>query len=393
MRARAPLFLLLLCLLPAGGEPAPAPASIQIVSPPPGQPVFGEVEIRAEVRGAVRRVEFFVDNLRVGIAEAPPWRVVIDVGNDNTEHSIEAVAYGAAGPIGSAKVQTLRLQVDDEIEVGLQQLYVIVERGGVRAGDLTRQDFTILDDGLPQEIITFERGEIPFTAVLLVDSSTSMAGSRLRTAIDGARSFVGGMKRLDEAKMILFSDRVLLETPFTSVPSILTLGLSNAEAGGGTALNDALYVGLKRLEGRQGRRVVILVSDGVDIESVLPMEQVQRSARQGHVVLYWLRLRRLGEDTLPLMEIYSSWRDGEGHRREMELLRSAVLESGGRIETLDNLDQIQTALQKLLRELRDQYVLGYYPSQSKGRGSWHDLDLRVRGEGLQVRTQEGYLER
>jgi Ca-activated chloride channel homolog len=396
MRGRAFLVLLLLCLSPGSGEPAAAPAAppaVQIVSPPPGQPVFGEIEIRAAVRGAVRKVEFYLDNLRVGVVEAPPWRVVVDVGNDNAEHSIEVVAYGAAGPMGSATLQTLRLQVDDEIEVGLQQVYVIVERGGQRANDLKREDFTILDDGVPQEIITFERGEIPFTAVLLVDSSTSMAGSRLRTAVDGARSFVAGMQRLDEAKMILFSDRILLETPFTSVPSILTLGLSNAEAGGGTALNDALYLGLKRLEGRQGRRVVILVSDGVDIESVLPMEQVQKSARQSHVVLYWLRLRRLGEDTLPLMEIYSAWRDGEGHRKEMELLRSAVLESGGRIETLDSLDQIQTALQKLLRELREQYVLGYYPSQFKGRGAWHDLELRLHGDGLQVRTQEGYLER
>ena len=384
------LILLLSLLLWA--SPSAAAPSVRIVSPPPNQPLFGAVEIRAEVTGAaVSRVEFYLDSLRVGVAEAPPWRIVVDVGQQNAEHSIEVVAHGPSGPIGSANLRTLPLQIDDEIEVGLQQLYVVIDRGGQRANDLTREDFTILDDGVPHEIITFERGEIPFTAVLLVDSSTSMAG-RLRTAVDGAKTFVGGMKRLDEAKMILFSDRVLLETPFTSVPSILTLGLSGVQAQGGTALNDALYLGLKRLEGRQGRKVVVLVSDGVDIESVLTMEQVQKVARQSNAVLYWLRLRRMDE-ILPQSEIFSAWRDGEGHRREMELLKSAVLESGGRIETLDNLEQIQTALQALLQGLREQYVLGYYPSQSKGRGTWHDLELRVRGEGLQVRTQEGYLER
>ncbi|HEX6864787.1 MAG TPA: VWA domain-containing protein [Thermoanaerobaculia bacterium] len=384
------LGLLLLLLLWA--SPSQAAPSVRIVSPPPNQPLFGEVEIRAEVTGAaVSRVEFYLDSLRIGVAEAPPWRIVVDVGQQNAEHSVEVVAYGPSGPLGSASLRALPLQIDDEIEVGLQQLYVVVDRGGQRANDLTREDFTILDDGVPQEIITFERGEIPFTAVLLVDSSTSMA-SRLRTAVDGAKTFVGGMKRLDEAKMVLFSDRILLETPFTSVPSILTLGLSGVQAQGGTALNDALYLGLKRLEGRQGRKVVVLVSDGVDIESVLPMEQAQKIARQSQAVLYWLRLRRLDE-ALPQTEIFSAWRDGEGHRRELELLKSAVLESGGRIETLDNLEQIQTALQALLRELREQYVLGYYPGQSKGRGTWHDLELRVRGESLQVRTQEGYLER
>jgi Ca-activated chloride channel family protein len=384
----------LLVLLLLWASPSQAAPSVRIVSPPPNQPLFGEVEIRAEVTGAaaVSRVEFYLDSLRVGVAEAPPWRIVVDVGQQNAAHSVEVVAYGPSGPIGSATLRALPLQIDDEIEVGLQQLYVVVDRGGQRANDLAREDFTILDDGVPQEIITFERGEIPFTSVLLVDSSTSMAGSRLRTAVDGAKTFVGGMKRLDEAKMILFSDRILLETPFTSVPSILTLGLSGVQAQGGTALNDALYLGLKRLEGRQGRKVVVLVSDGVDIESVLTMDKVQKIARQSQAVLYWLRLRRIDE-ALPKTEIFSAWRDGEGHRRELELLKSAVLESGGRIEMLDNLEQIQTALQALLRELREQYVLGYYPGQSKGRGTWHDLELRVRGEGLQVRTQEGYLER
>lgn len=385
------LLLLLACLFPA---PADAAAQVRIVSPPPNQPLFGEIEIRAEVSGAsVSKVEFYLDSLRIGVVEKPPYRVLVDVGQQNTEHSIEVVAYGPGGPLGSASLRTLRLQVDDEIEVGLQQLYAVVEAGGRRLANLTREDFTILDDGVQQEIITFERGEVPFTAVLLVDSSTSMAGDRLRTALDGAKSFAGKMNRLDEAKLLLFSDRILLETPFTSVPSILSLGLSSVQAQGGTALNDALYLGLKRLEGHQGRKVLILLSDGVDIESVLPMEQVQRIARQSQSLVYWLHLGA-GTQEAQNFQIFSAWRDGVGHARELELLRSTVLESGGRIVPVASIDQVGTALETLLRELRDQYVLGYYPSTSKGRGTWHDVELRVRGvEGNQVRTQEGYLER
>lgn len=384
----APLLLVLAGLLPAD-----AFAQVRIVSPPPNQPLFGAVEIRAEVSGGpVSRVEFYLDSLRIGVVEKPPYRVVVDVGQQNTEHAIEVVAHGPAGPLGTANLRTLRLQVDDEIEVGLQQLYAVVEAGGRRVSELTRDDFTILDDGVPQQIITFERGEVPFTAVILVDSSTSMAGDRLRTALDGAKGFAGKMNRLDEAKLLLFSDRILLETPFTSVPSILSLGLSSVEAQGGTALNDALYLGLKRLEGHQGRKVLILLSDGVDIESVLPMEQVQRIARQSQSLLYWLKLGEDNQET-PHMQIFSAWRDGVGHAREIELLRSTVLESGGRIVPLASVDQVASALETLLRELRDQYVLGYYPSTSKGRGTWHDVELRVRGEGMQVRTQEGYLER
>ena len=391
------LLLLLACLLPAPASAAPASsAQVRLVSPPPNQPLFGQIEIRAEVSGAaVTKVEFYLDSLRIGVVEKPPYRVLVDVGQQNTEHSIEVVAYGPAGPLGTASLRTLPLQVDDEIEVGLQQLYAVVELGSRRVSDLTRDDFTILDDGVPQEIITFERGEVPFTAVLLVDSSTSMAGDQLRTALDGAKRFAGKMNRLDEAKLLLFSDRILLETPFTSVPSILSLGLSSVEPQGGTALNDALYLGLKRLEGHQGRKVLILLSDGVDIESVLPMEQVQRIARQSQSLVYWLRLGGSTQET-PHMQLFSAWRDGVGHAREIELLRSTVLESGGRIVPLASVEQVASALETLLRELREQYVLGYYPSTSKGRGTWHDVELRVRAdrlEGAQVRTQEGYLER
>ncbi len=389
---------LLLGLLPAlQPAPAAAQAQVRIVSPPANQPLFGEVEIRADVRGApVSRVEIYLDGIRVGVVESPPWRMLVDVGQRNQEHTIEVLAHGPGGPVGSAVLRTLPLQVDEEIDVGLQQLYVIVERGGRRVTDLTRDDFVVLDDGVPQPLSTFELGEIPFTAVLLLDASTSMAGSRLRTAADGAKSFVAGMTRLDEAKLMLFSDSILLETPFTSVPSILTLGLSNVEPRGGTALNDAIYLALKRLEGTQGRKVVVLLSDGIDIESILPMEQVQAIARRTHAVLYWLRLKRYNEDAVPFVDIFTAWRDAEGHRRQIDLLRSTVLESGGRIDTLDSLEQVKPALETLLRELRDQYVLGYDPSGSKGPGAWHDLELRIRperGTGYQIRTQEGYVEK
>lgn len=413
MRALRLLSLLLLVLTLAplppllaqapAQKPARAPRAPQVVlvSPLAGQPLYGEVEIHVEVRGAgvpVRKVEFYFDSVRVAVDETPPFRTVVDAGQHNAEHFIDVVAHGPAGPIGSTSLRSLPFQVDEEIEVGLRQLYVVADRNGRRVTDLERGDFTVLDNGVPQSLITFERGEIPFTAALLLDASVSMTGGLLETALEGVKAFTRRMNRLDEAKLLLFSDRVLLETPFTSVASILTLGLGDVKAEGGTALNDALYLALKRLEGRQGRKVLVLLTDGVDVESVVAMEQAQRSARQSQAVLYWLRLRREGEvDNGPLQQIYTAWRDAEGHRRELDLLRSTILESGGQILTLDRVEQVEEALATILHELRDQYVLGYYPSQTSGSGSrsdgWHDLEVRVRGEGVKIRTQEGYLEK
>lgn len=393
------LWVLLLLLLAAPAA-AQLPPRVVILLPPAGQPIFGGTEIVLDVeRGGlgIEKVEIFFDNVRVGVLSRPPWRTIVDAGQENAEHHIEVIVHDTRGTTASAEVRTPRLQVDDEIDVDLQQLFVTIESNGRRQEGLTREDFTILDDGVPQTIATFEGGDIPFTAVLLLDASSSMSGPRLRTAVDGARSFVQSMNRLDEAKVLLFSDQVRKETPFTSVPSILTLGLGDVEAGGGTALNDALYVGLKRLEGRLGRKVLILLSDGVDVESVLPMEQVRAIARRDQVVLYWLWLRREGETTDDPgkgPQYYSAWRDAEGHHSQRTQLRDAVLESGGRIEPLDGIEQLRAKLDSILHELRDQYVLGYSPTNLRGSGTRHKVDVRLRsGSGLKVRTQEGYVEK
>lgn len=388
------VLLLLLLALPAAAQ---LPPRIVILQPAGTAPAFGGTEIVLDVEAGgspVTRVEVFFDNVRVSVLHRAPWRTVVDAGQENAEHHVEVIVHDARGATASAQVRTPRLQVDDEIDVELQQLFVTVEGNG-RQG-LTREDFAILDEGAPQSLVTFEGGDVPFNAVLLLDASASMTGDRMHTAVDGARSFVQSMNRLDEAKVILFSDQMRKETPFTSIPSILTLGLGDVEAGGGTALNDAIYVGLKRLQGRLGRKVLILLSDGVDVESVLPMERVRAIARRDQVVLYWLWLRREGDEDDPLQGplYFSSWRDARGHLKEREQLKATVLESGGRIEPLDDVEQVRGKLDAILHELRDQYVLGYSPSTHRGSGTWHKVDVRLRnGSGLRVRTQEGYVEK
>ena len=388
--------ILLLLALPAAAQ---LPPRVVILQPGATAPLFGAAEIVLDLEpggSPIAQVEVFFDNVRVGVLERPPWQIIVDAGQENSSHHIEVIAHDTRGAAASAEVRTPRLEVNEEIDVELQQLFVTIEGNDQRRAGLTREDFTILDDGVPQSIGTFETGDIPFTAVLLLDASASMSGDNLRIAADGARSFVQSMNRLDEAKVVFFSDQIRKETPFTSVPSILTLGLGGLEAGGGTALDDALYLGLKRLEGRLGRKVLILLSDGVDVESVLPMERVRAIARRDQVVLYWLWLRREGDTDDPLAGplYFSSWRDAKGHQKEREQLRAAVIESGGRIEPLDRVEQVRGKLDSILHELRDQYVLGYSPSAHRGPGTWHEIELRLRdGAGFKVRTQDGYVER
>ncbi len=135
----------------------------------------------------------------------------------------------------------------------------------------------------------------------------------------------------------------------------------------------------------------MLLSDGVDVESVLSIDAAQAIARR-QVTLYWLRLRGdtdggKGKKIL----INSAWRDAPGHQRELDHLRAAVLGSGGRIADLAGVEEIPATLTALLSELRDQYVLGITPRRTSGKGSWHPVRVEVRG-GLVPRTQDGYFE-
>ena len=292
------------------------------------------------------------------------------------------------GATATSSVRTPALRSDMEVEVGLRQLYVTAERQGQRVLDMTREDFTITDDGRRQQIITFERGDVPFTAVVLVDASLSMKGHRLRTALEGAQALVDGMLPLDQAKLVLFSDRLLHETPFTSFPSVLGVGLSGVAAQGGTALNDHLYLALRRLQDGQGRRVVILLSDGFDVESALDIEQVRKAPGLNRALVYWIRLHQ-GEMNSD-RTYFSAWRNGEGHRRQFDLLGQTVLDSGGRIEIPTDMSAVKDSFVRILNELRNQYVIGYYADPVHEDGRWRRIKVEAPHAGVKLRARTGY---
>ena len=365
-------------------------------SPDPFVPAIGEAEIKAVVSTdlPIERVAFYVDGVVMGEVKEPPYTLKVDLGDDVGEHTFSVVAYAVSGATGRGEISTPGIQINEEVAVNLQQFYVTVSRGGERIQDLTQEDFEIVDEGKTQELITFARGDIPFTALVLLDSSLGMKGSKLRSALGGAREFFTGMQTLDEGKLLVFSDRILHSTPFTTFPAVLTAGLGAVRAKGGTALNDHLYVAFKELERRQGRRVVILLSDGVDSHSILSMKEVLERARRSQALVYWLRLpyggaRRATEE---LPNLRSAWRSVEEYQQEFSLLQATVEESGGSVYLLASEDEIEPAFRSIREELRDQYVLGYYPSNPRRDGSWRRVRIKVQRSGVEVRGRDGYVD-
>ncbi len=373
---------------------------VAITSPPPGQPIFGPVDFEVDVYPpeSFSRLEFLVDGLIVGEFEADPdevtdgrIRIRTDVGQENREHRFEVRAYSPSGQRVDALLVSPAIHVDGEVTAELQQLYVTVTSSGGnrRILDLTEDDFAIIDNRDRQELVTFARGDVRLTAAILIDSSISMKGERLRYALRGATTFVDGIRPIDDASILLFSDRLLHATPFSHEPDVLTAGFAGLKAAGGTALYDHLYLALKQLEHQQGRRVVVLLSDGIDSHSTLKVDDITWLARRSRALIYWLRT---GSRSEALRSRSSAWKNPDTYRSEYEQLTRTVLETGGRIVTLKQIQDAEDAFRQILEELREQYVLGYYPTVSRGDGSWHRVTVRVRRNGLLVRTRGGYLD-
>lgn len=369
----------------------PGQVAVTIHAPSPGSPVFGTVEVVVGVEAdqELAEVALVVDEgKRLRLTE-PPWRFRVDLGDDNREHSFEVVARTLEGEIGQSSLRTPAIHVDEEFDLELQQLYVTVTRDGSRVLDLQQEDFSIRDNGVLQQIGTFARGDVPITAAVLVDSSESMKGERLDGALRGAKAFVDGMKDLDEAMLMLFSDRVVRATPFTGDSAELLGALEGVRPGGNTSVNDHLYLALKMLESRQGRRVIVLFTDGADLHSVLDMDDVMWKARRSQALVYWIVLLDRGAANTSYI---TAWRGKDDNARQLQGLARISEQTGARVIGIRNIEDTGPAFREILAELREQYVLGFYPSSSQDDGKWHEVKVGASRQGVEVRAREGYVD-
>ena len=368
---------------------AAAAVVVSVRSPREGASVFGEVEVEVEVitTAEVVSVEIRVDGKVAAHLTEPPYRTVVDVGDENRSHTFEITALDATGESDTRTVVTRAIAIDDEVSLSLQQLYVTVTRDGRRVLDLDPDQFEVLDNEQRQTAVTFERGDVPLTAAILIDSSLSMEGDALTAALTGARSFVEGMGELDEAKVMVFSDRLLATTPFTGDPGVVSAIMDGVRSAGSTAINDHLFLSLKELEVRQGRKIIVLLSDGLDVDSLLEMKDIDWKIGRVQSVLYWIR-PVWGAD---LERRHASvWRNATEQRREIDALAQAVETSGGRTISLEHIADAAAAFRDVLQEQREQYVIGYYPSVDRDDGSWHRVEVRVAAPGVAVRARGGY---
>ncbi len=252
----------------------------------------------------------------------------------------------------------------------------VIDSAGRLAPDLDKSDFTVLDDGKPVELTTFSNASLPFTVVVMMDTSASMTNN-LEFLNRAAEQFLIRLLPVDRAQVGAFNDKIQFSGRFTNDRDELIAALDDLQFGNPTRLNDAIDASLNALERVEGRRVILMFTDGEDTASKTSFRTVLERARDEEVMVYGIGLE-------------SEYFDGVRVRRSRPSrdLRKIADETGGGYFELRRTADLAPTFTRVAQELRSQYLLGFAPAVLDGK--LHKLDVRVR-TGLTVRARRSYL--
>jgi len=268
----------------------------------------------------------------------------------------------------------------------VRMLATVKDANGQLISSLNKGDFTVFDNGVKQEVAVFERQtEQPLSVALMVDTSAS-TGIEIRYELDSVRKFLRALvvegNPKDALALYSFNWQVTLHAAYTRRFEKLDQALRQLKSEGGTSLYDAIYLGSRELEYREGRHVMVVVTDGGDTTSFKDFHQALEAAQRADLVMY------------PVVVIPITNDAGRNTGGENALATLAA-GTGGRVFTPSSAGELDLVFEDILRELRTQYLIGYYPKDvPPTKDRYHTLKVTVEsprgGKNLRVTTRSGY---
>lgn len=260
-------------------------------------------------------------------------------------------------------------------------LFTVCNRkGNFVPTDLGKEHFNVYEDGSPQVITNFSKEtDLPLTIALVIDSSGSVR-DKLRFEQDAAIQFLDStLKRgRDKALVFTFETAVDLLQDYTDDPHLLAKAVRNIRAGGGTRLYDSLYLAMEdKLAGREGRRGIILISDGDDTSSRKSLADVVESAHRNNITIYTVSTNAMG----------IRWNPSDHGDKVM---RTLAQETGGKAFFPARLKELPQSFEKISKELRAQYTLAYRSTNANRDGSFRKIRIEVTDKRYSVRARSGY---
>jgi VWFA-related protein len=277
----------------------------------------------------------------------------------------------------------LFFQADDVIRVNARLVLhhaTVADGNGRLLTTLAKTDFTVAENNVRQAITYFKREDVPVSMGLVVDTSGSMRG-RMDKVAAAAFAFVKASNPGDEVFIVNFNDELKLDAPFTNDRALLGQALAKLTPQGGTAMRDAIKYSLDYLKtkGKHEKKVLLVITDGDDNMSseANTLDRVIAEAQRREVLVY-------------SVGFFSDEERGKARNARQALTRIAQA-TGGAAFFPEQLGEIEPLCLQIAHEIRNQYVLGYSPSEQTLDGSFRRVRVTAKGPGHPtVRTRSGY---
>jgi VWFA-related protein len=351
---------------------------IRITAPDKGAKLAGPVRLVADLAvpetKELQEVEFFVNETRAAVLKAPPWERLVDIPKSKDIGFLRVVAALSDG----SKTEDLRYynapKYLTEERVQAVELFTSVLAKGRPVTGLTKEQFTILEDGVPQNLDAFEVvTDLPLSIGVGIDTSGSMEES-LVEAQKAANEFLKDvMTPRDRCFLLNFDNEPQLVVRFTTDRDRLAQAMAGMRARGSTALWDAIVYGLFQFQGVRGRKAYVILTDGEDRSSKFPFEAALDYAKKSGVALYFIGLKIPGTQ----LSVRSK-------------LSKLGRETGGAAYFVNDAKGVTRIYAEINEELRSQYLLSYLPQNKTPGNAWRKIDVKMTPGSLVARTISGY---
>lgn len=349
---------------------------VRIVAPTDADYVVGPTVFEVSVAprlGRVTRTVIYVDGLEICRLAGPPWTCTWDAGRGVRQRHVRAVVETDGGGTFSASIRTRAASTIARVEVSAVLVGVSVrDRRQRYVRGLDVSEFSVFEEGTEQPITFFASDDWPSDVLLAVDLSHSME-PHLPEVRAAARALGEALRPVDRLTVAGFNDRLfVLATPEVAAPARMR-GLERMRAWGSTALYDALASALPILKPGDGRKAIVLLTDGVDSSSLSAPERVIDAILTDNVLVYVVGFGGAGDD-----------------RAVRDQLERLATRSGGQAAFVRNAGDVSRVFRDFVRDITSQYTLGYWPTGG-APGEWRSIRVALRSGQYQVRAREGYV--
>jgi Ca-activated chloride channel family protein len=260
-------------------------------------------------------------------------------------------------------------------------LATVKDANGALVGSLEKPDFTVRDNGVPQQISVFERQtDQPLSVTVLIDNSGSTAKD-LKYETESVMRFVRAVLKEgnpeDAVSLYSFNWQIVKQNSFTRNPAAIEKSLRALRGEAGTALYDAIMLSSRDIQDRKGRKILVIVTDGGDTVSRADFNRAVEAAQLADAVIYPILI-------VPIVNDAGRNVGGEN------ALTTFSLRTGGRVFQASLGAALDQSFDQILRDLRTQYLLAFYPNVPLSKERFHTLDVSVAQPDLRVQSRNGY---